>query len=104
MIDVQDKPARLAPQQRNTGSVPAILPRLQVPGIMRPAHYSALFNEICSVVLVVVLPSVFWCAVISAGRSLLGLETGAAVLSCVGLVIAGFLMVVRASLTIDRSV
>ena len=99
MIEVQDKPARLTGQQRYTGSVPAVLPRLLPPA---PAS-SALANEIGSLLLVVVMPTAFWCSAINAVRSLLGLETGVAALSCTGLAIAGFLLIIRASLMIDRS-
>jgi hypothetical protein len=62
------------------------------------------YDEIASLLLIVVVPTAFWCGIIVAIRSLIGLETGGAGLSCVGLAIAGFLLIIRASLMIDRSV
>jgi hypothetical protein len=102
MIEVQDKTsAAMATASRMpTGSVPAILPcRSTAVGSVSAA-------AVCSVnslLLIVVLPTAFWVAVVSAIRSLLGLETGSVAIACIVLVIAGFLTIVRASLMIDRS-
>jgi hypothetical protein len=102
MIKVQDKPAGLATAPRHTtGSVPVILPRLLPP--QRGLTETALSNELGSVLLIVVMPTLFWCAVINGVRSLLGLDTSLAVLGCAAAAIAGFLLIIRASLMIDRS-
>jgi hypothetical protein len=98
MIEVQSKPSRRSP---HSGSVPVVMPQ------MLSSHASttaSLTHDIASLMLIVVVPTVFWCAVLSSVRSLLGWDTSFAALACVGLLIAGFLLVIRASLTIDRSI
>jgi hypothetical protein len=118
MVEVQDKPAgiisHLGGDRRGSGSVPAVRPPL-LPSRAMPnaatlsptlsSGFSPTFyDEIASLLLIVVVPTAFWCGIIVAIRSLIGLETGGAGLSCVGLAIAGFLLIIRASLMIDRSV
>jgi hypothetical protein len=113
MIGVQDKPAVLAAHaggdRCSAGSVPAVMPLLQAGARSTSAMSNSailsptLYDEIASLLLIVVAPAAFWCGIIVAVRSLIGLETSNAALSCIGLVIAGFLLVIRASLMIDRS-
>ncbi len=109
MVEAQDKPVGLAPNlvsdRRITGSVPAVIPKLLSSRAMASvaALAPSLYDEIASLLLIVLIPAAFWCGVIIAVRSLFGLETSSASLSCIGLVIAGFLLIIRASLVIDRS-
>jgi hypothetical protein len=102
MVEVQDKSAPLV-AHRTTGSVPVVLPSLTAAITPTVPSLAACANELFSITLIVVLPTLFWCAIISAVRSLIGLETSFAALSFGGLLIAGFLLIVRASLMIDRS-
>ena len=104
MIDVQNKPSSLVPLHGGTlqsvGSVPAVRPQ----SAARPSSPLALLSdEIFSVMLIVVVPTLFWCAMISGAASLMGAEIGMAALGCIALVIAGFLAIIRASMMIDRS-
>jgi hypothetical protein len=95
-------------QRRSTGSVPVVLPHLVAamapPGPALSGSLGVMVDELSSLVLIVVIPTAFWCGTVNAVRSLLGLDTSAAALSCLALAIAGFLLIIRASLTIDRSV
>jgi hypothetical protein len=107
MIEVQSKPPGIMPPGlvplgpvRGQGSVPAVLPPLLPEPMQTPA---ALYDEAGSLLLIVLLPTAFWCGVISGITHWLGGDIGLTMLSCVALVLAGFLLIVRASLTIDRS-
>jgi hypothetical protein len=104
MIDVQNKPSSLVPLHsatlHNAGSVPAIRPE---PSASPSSLFAMLSDEIFSVMLIVVVPTAFWCAMISGAASLLGAEIGMATLGCIALAIAGFLAIIRASMMIDRS-
>jgi sorbitol-specific phosphotransferase system component IIC len=109
MIDVQNKSMVLAAHFRrpesslpciSAGSVPLVPPKPQ------PSHPDAateLPHTIASLLLIVVMPTAFWCAVLVGVRSLLGWETSSVAVSCVALVIAGFLLIIRASLAMDHT-
>jgi hypothetical protein len=111
MVEVQDKTAGLISSSDaklgSPGSVPIVLPDLVA--AMAPAApmlartLQRLASELTSFVLIVVMPTVFWCGTINGVRSLFGLNTSTTALSCLALVIAGFLLMIRASLMIDRS-
>lgn len=103
MIEVQNnKSTQLATTQLYAiGSVPVILPRL-LPPAQTPSVIGS--RNLCSLFLIVVMPTAFWCALINAVRSFMDLETGTVAMTCIALVIGGFLMIVRSSLMIDRSV
>jgi hypothetical protein len=109
MVEVQDKHSGLAHQRLSTGltvqrggsgSVPAVLPNL-LPS--RSPVGSSLNSDIASLLLIVVVPTGFWCALFCGVRSLIGLDTSVAALTLVGLVISAFLLIIRASLAMDRS-
>jgi hypothetical protein len=109
MVEVQDKSVGSmatyrnsdSAAQRSTGSVPVVPPGLLAAHVV--SSPSNLWFDVTSVLLIVVIPTVFWCAVVSGARWLLGWDTSMLALSCVGIVIAGFLVIVRASLAMDRS-
>ena len=106
MVDVNNKSLglhRTSAAQISAGSVPVILPGLTK--VMAPAVRSLadVAIDIASIALIVAVPTLFWCGVFHAVRSMFGLETSWAALSVVGMLIAGFLLIVRASLMIDRS-
>jgi hypothetical protein len=100
MIQVQDKSSRLAPQLRGSGSVPAVMPQMLS---SQADTTSSLPYDIASLVLIVVAPTAFWCATLIGLRSLFGWDTSFAALACMGLVIGTFLLMIRASLAMDRS-
>jgi hypothetical protein len=64
---------------------------------------SSLPYDIASLVLIVVAPTAFWSATLIGVRSLFGWDTSFVALACMGLVIGTFLLMIRASLAMDRS-
>jgi hypothetical protein len=104
MIDVQNKPSSLVPLRsagsQSAGSVPAVRPG---PSARPSGSFATLSDDIFSIMLIVVVPTTFWCAMIAGAAALFGTGIGSTALACVGLAIAGFLAVIRASMMIDRS-
>jgi hypothetical protein len=105
MIEMQDKSSRLVPQLHSTGSVPVVMPHMLASHVDAASGLtpSTLAYDIASLLLIVVAPTAFWCAVLCGVRSLLGWDTSSAALTCVALLIGGFLLIIRASLAMDRS-
>jgi hypothetical protein len=93
MVEVQDK------QVVSSGSVPAVLPTLLATIPTR----AAATHDVASILLIVALPSLFWCGVIAGVAALSSYDVTTAPIAFVGALLACFLIVIRASLMIDRS-
>jgi hypothetical protein len=80
------------------GSVPTVLPGL-LPTAARLRRFG---YGLASFLLIVVLPSIFWCAITYGLAKLLAYDIGLTPLALVGSVLATFLTIIRSSLTINR--
>jgi hypothetical protein len=109
MVEVQEKRVGsvgtatvccLPPVATLTGSVPNVPPQLLPTAMVRAASTF----DLGSLLLIVALPSLFWCGVIAVVASLSSYDIATAPLAVVGAVLASFLAIIRASLMIDRSI
>jgi hypothetical protein len=80
------------------GSVPTVLPSL----LPTAARLESFCYGIASFLLIVVVPSAFWCGVVYGLAKLLAYDIGLVPLAVLGGVLVTFLTIIRASLTINR--